>query len=703
MNLNNFKNKLSGNDWTLVYQAEGAENKFDVFNKIITKLHNDCFPVVTTKIKTKNLFKPWLTGSILNSIKKKNNMYKNYIKSRSPSLKNKYLKYKNKLVTIIRQAEKKYYADKLSEVKDNLAKTWKVINEMCGKKCLHKQVNKIKVNDKIIDDPQLIANQFNDYFANVGSSLAKNIPRSTKLPSDFLKGSFPNSMFLQPTNELEVSEVISNLKNTKSKGSDNIPITLIKNCSVELSSILAYLNNQSFLDGIFPSVLKIAKVIPVHKNDDVCCISNYRPISVLTAFSKVSEKLVCVRLNKYISENAILHSSQYGFREKLSTSMALLKLTEDVSRSIDDGNLTVGVFIDLAKAFDTVDHKILLNKLNHYGIRGVVNNWFNSYLSNREQFVKIGESNSSLCRIKCGVPQGSILGPILFLIYINDLNQISTIIKTIMFADDTNLFLSGKNISDIEKQFNKELIILTEWFNSNLLSLNIKKTSYIVFSNKRNINVNLLLSGVQISRVDDTRFLGVVISSNLSWNKHIDVIVSKISKTVGLLSKVRHLLPNLGTRTLYMSLVEPYIGYCNIVWSQANASVYLDKIFKIQKKYCRIITFSDFRAHSEPLFKELNILNVYNMYKYQIALFMYKQLNGLIPLMDCFSFTTNFSVHDHYTRQGSNLHMARCRTTKRQLTIFFQGPKIWNSLPLSLRDSPSILFLKKHLKKYLLL
>ena len=210
----------------------------------------------------------------------------------------------------------------------------------------------------------------------------------------------------------------------------------------------------------------------------------------------------------------------------------------------------------------------------------------------------MGESNSSLCRIKCGVPQGSILGPILFLIYINDLNQISTIIKTIMFADDTNLFLSGKNISDIEKQFNKELIILTEWFNSNLLSLNIKKTSYIVFSNKRNINVNLLLSGVQISRVDDTRFLGVVISSNLSWNKHIDVIVSKISKTVGLLSKVRHLLPNLGTRTLYMSLVEPYIGYCNIVWSQANASVYLDKIFKIQKKYCRIITFFRF---SSPL------------------------------------------------------------------------------------------------------
>ena len=224
----------------------------------------------------------------------------------------------------------------------------------------------------------------------------------------------------------------------------------------------------------------------------VCCISNYRPISVLTTFSKISEKLVCTRLNKYISDNAILHSSQFGFRKKLSTSMALLKLTDDISRAIDDDNLTVGVFIDLAKAFDTVDHRILLNKLNHYGIRGVVNNWFSSYLSNREQYVKIGESNSSLCQIKCGVPQGSILGPILFLIYINDLNQILTVIKTIVFADDTNLFLSGRNISDIVKQLNKELIILSEWFNSNLLSLNIKKSSYIVFGKQKKHKCELI-------------------------------------------------------------------------------------------------------------------------------------------------------------------------------------------------------------------
>ena len=174
--------------------------------------------------------------------------------------------------------------------------------------------------------------------------------------------------------------------------------------------------------------------------------------------------------------NSILHDSQYGFREQLSTSMALLKLTDDISKSIiDEGNLTVGVFIDLAKAFNTVDHNILLNKLNHYGIRGVVNDWFRSYLTNRMQYVSIDKPNSTHSLIKCGVPQGSILGPVLFLIYINDLNQVSDILHTIMFADDTNLFLSGSKISEIELKLNNELSLLTEWFSANHLSLNIKK------------------------------------------------------------------------------------------------------------------------------------------------------------------------------------------------------------------------------------
>ena len=246
------------------------------------------------------------------------------------------------------------------------------------------------------------------------------------------------------------------------------------------------------------------------------------------------------------------------------------------------------------------------------------------------------------------------------------------------------------------------LIVLTEWFNANLLSLNIKKTSYIVFSSRKNVNVSILLSGVQMNRVVDTKFLGVIISSNLTWNKHIDIVINKISKTLGILCKVRHLLPLVGTRTLYMSLVEPYINYCNLVWAQPDPTVYLDRIFRIQKKYCRIITFSDFRAHSEPLFKKLSILNVYQMYKYQIALFMYKNMKGILPTSGSFSFVTNDSIHGHYTRGCRNIHLERCRTRKRQLTVLHQGPKMWNSLSAHLRESPSVNVFMKRIKTFLI-
>ena len=206
------------------------------------------------------------------------------------------------------------------------------------------------------------------------------------------------------------------------------------------------------------------------------------------------------------------------------------------------------------------------------------------------------------------------------------------------------------------------------------------------------MNVSILLSGVQINRVVDTKFLGVIISSNLTWNKHIDIVINKISKTLGILCKVRHLLPLVGTRTLYMSLVEPYINYCNLVWAQPDPTVYLDRIFRIQKKYCRIITFSDFRAHSEPLFKKLSILNVYQMYKYQIALFMYKNMKGILPMTGSFLFVTNDSIHGHYTRGCRNIHLERCRTRKRQLTIVHQGLKCGIHYPRTSENLHRLMF-----------
>ena len=379
-----------------------------------------------------------------------------------------------------------------------------------------------------------------------------------------------------------------------------------------------------------------------------------------------------------------------------------MELTEEISKSIDDRNYTVGVFIDLAKAFDTVDHKILLQKLHHYGVRGTANEWFGSYLENRRQFVVVNGTPSGCSTISCGVPQGSILGPLLFILYINDLNTISKKLRTIMFADDTNLFMTGKNLDEIKIQLNEELKIFSLWFQANLLSLNISKTSYIVFSKGLvSSQTELFIQTVQIERVLETKFLGVIISHKLSWKSHITGVCSKMAKNTGIIAKVRHLLPRSQVRLLYLTLVQPYMNYCCIVWAGISKTQCLDKIHKIQKRFCRLITFSDNRAHSAPLFKLLKIFSIYQMYFYQVSLYMYKYFNKLLPNV-LYNFKLNTDIHSHLTRQSDMVHVVYCRTKTRQGTLQYQGLKIWNKIPIDTQRQLSFQLFKKSMKNVIL-
>ena len=307
--------------------------------------------------------------------------------------------------------------------------------------------------------------------------------QSHKHFSDFLKNRSNISFFVSPTDKEEIENVISSLDSNKSVGPNSIPTKVLKLLKNYISSQLSEIVNISFPSGIFPSILKTAKVIPVHKKDSKLDFSNYRPISLLSNIEKILERLMYNRICKFFSDNNLIYSLQFGFRQKYSTVHTLISLTENIRKNLDEGNIGCGIFVDFT--FDTVEHDILLSKLEHYGIRGLANEWFKSYLSNRNQYVSINGYDSNLADVKFGVPQGSVLGPLLFLIYINDLNQALKFCKVHHFADDTNLLHFSKSIYRLNKYVNLDLKNLTYWLNANRISLNLNKTELVIFKHQR--------------------------------------------------------------------------------------------------------------------------------------------------------------------------------------------------------------------------
>ena len=385
----------------------------------------------------------------------------------------------------MRCAEKDYYAEKLRLQIGNLRKTWAVLSTLINNKPIHNDITALKADGVTTTDPTIIANRLNDYFANIGITLASTITASSVTFNKFMNNNYPNSFAVNFTTTAEIINTVNNFKSKLSAGHDNIPTTILKASIVNIAYPLACIINNSIREGIFPDSQKIAKICPIYKSGDKTDTNNYRPISLLPVFSKIFETLISTRLTQYLHQNLILNPAQYGFRPKHSTYMALLDFYDKISSATDTNKYSIGIFIDLSKAFDTIDHEILLNKLSYYGVRGVALNWFRSYLSNRKQYVAINNTMSTISDISLGVPQGSVLGPLLFIIYINDIVNSSKLLSFILFADDTNLVYSHSDLLQLITTVNCELVKLDDWFKANKLSLNINKTHYILFGSKR--------------------------------------------------------------------------------------------------------------------------------------------------------------------------------------------------------------------------
>ena len=429
-----------------------------------------------------------------------------------------------------------------------------------------------------------------------------------------------------------------------------------------------------------PDELKVARVIPIFKGEDEQLVQNYRPISVLPFFSKNFEKIIATCVIDFLDDNKVFYKRQFG--KNHSTSHAIITLVERVSKALDTGKYVVGVFLDLKKAFDTVDHNILLSKLKLYGIRGSTHSWFKSYLSNRKQYVEYNNFKSDTKTITHGVPQGSILGPLLFIIYMNDFSRSSDLLFSILFADDTSVFIEGKNFENISKILNTELEKVNMWLKANKLTINTKKTHYIMFHRtriKHNTNIKILINNNIVDHINNTKFLGVIIDSKLNWTAHILYIKSKISKSIGILLKIRKFLQNNTMRNMYFTFIYPYLIYCIEVWGNAQHA-HLDQLIKIQKKSIRTITFSHYLAHTEPLFERLNILDIKKLVQQRISLIMSKNYLNILPTPLSELFIVNNTIYEYFTTQHNDLQVDIGLKEGVYKLFSFHGIHIWNHI-----------------------
>ena len=358
--------------------------------------------------------------------------------------------------------------------------------------------------------------------------------------------------------------------------------------------------------------------------------------------------------------------------------------------------------MDLSKAFDTVNHDILLKKLYHYGIRGVAFDWFKSYLSERKQFVTYNECHSEQKYIKCGVPQGSILGPLLFLLYVNDMVNASERLFSQLFADDTNVFISGKNLNSLIETMNCELQKLYEWMCVNKLSLNIKKTKFMLFTPKKSLKVeqNVFINGHIIEKVENFKFLGVIIDSHLKWNDHIHHIKKKIAKGLGIMYKAKRLLNTNTLITLYYSFMYPYYLYCIEVWGTASNES-LVSLLKLQKRALRLIKSVPVRTDSDSIFKSLEILTVNNTYTFKVGMLMFKVNADKVPKCIHELFLKTHEIHSRSTRQMFKLYMPSSKLEIVRKSFRSKGVTIWNFILDNFEISCSIHSFKQKLKKYL--
>lgn len=653
--------------------------------------------------------KPWLTKAILKSSKTKNKMYKKLVKNNF-SNKEKiqlYKSYRNKLTHLIAISKKKHYEKLLLKTNKDTKKTWNIINNVIGKtKTSTSLPTTLNTIEGKITNPNKISNKLNQHFAEVGKTDSNNIDFQNI--DKYITHTQKNSFVLYETTPEEIELIIDQMKNKDSEGPDQIPMSAIKHVKEILSHILSKLINKSISSGVYPNCLKKAKVIPLYKSGDHTTLGNYRPISILSSVNKIFEKALFNRLLNFFETNRVLANNQFGFRSGHSTELAVTKFYEDILKNLNNNFASFALFLDLSKAFDCVNRKILIHKLYKYGIRGLPLNLIKSYLEDRFQYIEVENTRSKTFPTEFGVPQGSVLSPLLFLIQINDLKN-STDMEMINFADDTLIYHPINDTKNIENWINTQIQNVINWMKVNMLKLNLTKTNYMIFTpktpkykqlNKFKFHGN---SDYLIENKSHCKYLGLIIDNRLNWKEHINNLENRLSKIVGILYKVRQLINKKSLKLIVNSLLISKLKYGILCYARASATA-LKPLKTRFNQSLRCINFLKRRDKSnKKLYFDEQLLNLNDMHKLEIGKFCYKFFNNLLPESFDKFFTKTSQIHNYKTRNHKiKLFRHKQLTNSGLLTLSYKGAKYWDEIPKIVKDKKSLSSFVKSLKQHLI-